>query len=182
MAQPTRILGIDPGSLTTGYGVIDSDGRASRHVAHGCIASGGGALAQRLGRIQQELAAVIAETQPVEMAVEEVFVHRSAAAALKLGQARGAAICAGAGAGLEVAEYSARLVKQSVVGAGGAAKQQIGHMVAALLALDDRRLPEDAADALAVALCHAHMRTRPALPRGARSGRRRALRWTEKDL
>lgn len=181
MTVPVRILGVDPGSLTTGYGIIDSDGRHSEHVAHGCIATGGGPLPQRLGRIQRDLAAAIADYAPAEMAVEEVFISRSAMSALKLGQARGAAICAGVAAALPVAEYSARLVKQTVVGGGGAAKQQVGHMVAVLLSLQGEPLAEDAADALAVALCHAHVRAGPP-PRSGGSGRRRSVRWTEKDL
>lgn len=181
MSATVRVLGVDPGSLTTGYGIVDSDGRRSAYVSHGCIRPGNGPLPERLGYIQAELAAVIAAYEPAEMAVEEVFIHRGAQSALKLGQARGAAICAGVGAGLSVAEYSARLVKQTVVGTGGAAKRQVGHMVGVLLALDGEPLAEDAADALAVALCHAHARSRP-LPRTRGSGRRRAVRWTEKDL
>ena len=175
MTGPVRILGIDPGSVTTGWGVIDSDGRSSSHVAHGAIATGGGPLPERLGVIQRELCAIILEHGPVEMGIEEVFVSRNPMSALKLGQARGAAICAGVGAGLPVAEYSARLIKQSLVGVGGAAKQQVQHMAMSLLGLSGR-LQEDAADALGVALCHAHMRTRPA-PLVTSSRRRRSVRW-----
>lgn len=175
MSKSVRILGIDPGSVTTGYGIVDSDGRSSRHVAHGCIAAGDGSLPERLGVIYRDLAAVIAEHGPAEMGVEQVFVARNATAALKLGQARGAAICAGVEAGLAVAEYPARLVKQSIVGTGGAAKEQIQHMVVVLLGLGDTAVPADAADALAVALTHAHVRTRPAPIVPAR--RRKAVRW-----
>ncbi|MDZ7749860.1 MAG: crossover junction endodeoxyribonuclease RuvC [Halofilum sp. (in: g-proteobacteria)] len=135
MSGVVRILGVDPGSVTTGYGIVDSDGRSSRHVAHGCIRAGRGGIPGRLGVIHRELAAVVAEHAPAEMAVEEVFLARNPMAALKLGQARGAAICAGAAAGLEVAEYPARMVKQAVVGVGGAAKAQVQHMVAVLLDL-----------------------------------------------
>lgn len=181
MSASVRILGVDPGSVITGYGIIDTDGRHSVRVAHGCIPTGRGALPERLGVIHGRLADVIAEHGPAEMAVEEVFVSRSAMSALKLGQARGAAICAGVGAGLEVAEYPARLIKQTIVGGGGAAKQQVGHMVRVLLSIQGEDMAEDAADALAVALCHAHARSRP-LPRSASAGRRRAVRWTEKDL
>lgn len=170
-----RILGIDPGSVRTGYGVIDSDGRNSRHVAHGCIAIGGASLAERLGTIYRELALVIAEHDPAEMGIEEVFVARNPMSALKLGQARGAAICAGVEAGLTVAEYSARSVKQSIVGTGAAGKEQIQHMVNVLLAMDGEPLQADAADALAVALCHGHARTRPVTAVPAR--RRRSVRW-----
>lgn len=175
MSKSVRILGIDPGSVTTGYGIVDSDGRSSQHVVHGCIETGEGELPERLGVIYRELAAVIAQHGPAEMGVEQVFVARNATAALKLGQARGAAICAGVGAGLAVAEYPARLVKQSIVGTGGAAKEQIQHMVLVLLGLGDAAVPADAADALAVALTHAHVRTRPAPLAPAR--RRKAVRW-----
>lgn len=170
-----RILGIDPGSVCTGYGVVDSDGRSSRHVAHGCIVLSGEALPERLGRIQRELAAVIAEHGPTEMGIEEVFIARNPMSALKLGQARGAAICAGVQAGLVVAEYSARSVKQNIVGTGGAGKEQIQHMVNVLLALDGSAIQADAADALAVALCHGHARTRPVTAAPAR--RRKSVRW-----
>lgn len=172
-----RILGVDPGSVTTGYGVVDSDGRSSHHVAHGCIATGSGDLPQRLGVIYRELSAVIAEYRPQEMGIEDVFVARNAMSALKLGQARGAAICAGASHDLPVAEYPARLIKQSIVGTGGAGKQQIQHMVIALLALGDGRVAADAADALAVALTHAHARTRPAAAFTPTRRRRKSVRW-----
>ena len=175
MAGTVRILGSDPGSVRTGYGIVDSDGRASRYVAHGCIAVAGDSLAERLGMIYRELARVIAEHGPAEMGIEEVFLARNPMAALKLGQARGAAICAGVEAGLLVAEYSARSIKQNVVGTGGAAKQQVQHMVSALLTLEDPSIQSDAADALAVALCHAHARTRPVTGMPAR--RRRSVRW-----
>jgi len=170
-----RILGVDPGSVTTGFGVIDADGHRSHYVAHGCIrAAGKEALPVRLGRIHRELAEVVAAHGPTEMAIEDVFLSRNPMAALKLGHARGAAICAGVGGGLSVAEYPARQVKQTVVGVGGAAKEQVQHMVAALLDLTGQAVAEDAADALAVALCHGHARAQPlAQPRR----RRRAVRW-----
>jgi len=176
VSAPIRILGVDPGSVTTGYGIVDSDGRSSHHVAHGCIAAGrGDALPERLGIIYRELAAVIAEYAPTEMGIEEVFLSRNAMSALKLGQARGAAICAGVEAGLAVAEYPARLVKQSLVGTGGAGKEQVQHMVVALLGLAGEPLRADAADALAVALTHAHARWRPATVAATR--RRKSVRW-----
>jgi crossover junction endodeoxyribonuclease RuvC len=172
-----RILGVDPGSVTTGYGVIDSDGRTSRYITHGCIrARRQEGLPTRLGRIQQDLAAVVIEHEPAEMAIEDVFLARNPMAALKLGQARGAAICAGVNGELTLAEYPARLVKQTVVGIGGAAKGQVQHMVGVLLNLNGEPIAEDAADALAIALCHAHARTQPAVQRGT-SRRRRAVRW-----
>lgn len=175
MSDMIRILGIDPGSVRTGWGIVDSDGRSSRHVAHGCIALGDAPLPERLGRIYRELVVVIAEHGPAEMGVEEVFVANNPKSALKLGQARGAAICAGVEANLVVAEYSARSVKQNIVGTGGAGKEQIQHMVNVLLALDGEALQADAADALAVALCHGHARTRPVTAAPAR--RRKSVRW-----
>lgn len=154
-----RILGIDPGSRVTGYGLIDSDGRISRHVASGCIRLPEGALPERLGRIFQEVGEVIARYKPNLLAVEQVFVARNPASALKLGQARGAAICAGVIAGLPVREYSPREVKLAVVGTGAADKIQVQHMIRILLGMDVK--PQtDAADALAIALCHAHSYTR----------------------
>jgi crossover junction endodeoxyribonuclease RuvC len=165
-----RIIGIDPGSLSTGYGIIDSDGRKSRHVASGVLTIAGADLAARLDVIFREVQALIAIHAPIEMAIEDVFVARNAASALKLGHARGAAICAGVSQKLPVAEYSARAVKQAIVGRGGADKAQIQHMVRHLLALADNPRP-DAADALAVALCHAHTSTVMArLPRLMRGG------------
>ena len=176
MSGSVRILGIDPGSVTTGYGIVDSDGRTSRHITHGCIRAGRGQLPARLGTIYRELSAIVSEHEPAEMAVEEVFLARNPMSALKLGQARGAAICAGVEGGLLVAEYPARLVKQSIVGVGGAAKHQVQHMVGVLLNLAAEPLAEDASDALAIALCHAHARTRPA-PAQTPARRRRSVRW-----
>ena len=153
-----RILGIDPGSRTTGYGIIASDGMRSVHVASGCIRVDGRELPQRLGEIFRQVSDVVREFAPEEMAIEQVFMARNAASALKLGQARGAAICAGVTAGLPVFEYSPRSVKLSVVGTGAADKAQVQHMVARLLDLR-QKLAEDQADALAVALSHAHAAT-----------------------
>lgn len=180
MNSTVRILGVDPGSIATGWGVIDSDGRHSIHVAHGRIATGGGEMPARLGLIYRELCAVIEAHEPAEMGVEDIFVARNAMSALKLGQARGAALCAGVERGLAVAEYPARLVKQSIVGVGGASKQQVQHMVGVLLNMSGKPPAGDAADALAIALCHAHVRTRPAGTTSSRrrSSRRRPVRWT----
>lgn len=150
-----RILGIDPGSRITGYGIIDSDGRRSVHVASGCIRMEDKLLPERLGAIFRGVAELVEIHQPEEMAIEDVFMAKNASAALKLGQARGAAICAGVNAGLPVSEYSPRSIKQAVVGAGGADKGQVQHMVQRILQLSDK-LAADQADALAVALCHAH--------------------------
>jgi crossover junction endodeoxyribonuclease RuvC len=156
-----RILGIDPGSRCTGYGIIDvggdvADDRATR-VTHGVIRSGSGEFAERLGVIFAGLRQLIEEFAPTAVAIESVFVSRNASSALKLGQARGAAVCAAISMGLPVAEYSPRSVKQAIVGRGGADKVQVQHMVRVLLRLQETP-EEDAADALAVALCHQHTR------------------------
>ncbi len=169
MSGTTRILGIDPGSRVTGFGVIDSDGRRSVHVAHGAIAAGSGELPERLGRIFSRVLEVVEVHRPAVLAIEDVFMARNAASALKLGQARGAAICAGVSGGLRVSEYSPREIKQAVVGTGAADKAQVQHMIRALLRLREP-LPADAADALAVALCHAH--TASSLARIGRAGGR----------
>jgi crossover junction endodeoxyribonuclease RuvC len=152
-----RILGIDPGSRFTGFGIIDAHADSATHVHHGVIRTGGGEFTERLGIIFAGLRDVIREHGPVEVAVETVFVSHNVSSALKLGQARGAAVCAAISEGLPVAEYSPRSVKQAIVGRGAADKVQVQHMVAVLLQLQEA-LPEDAADALAVALCHQHTR------------------------
>jgi len=150
-----RILGIDPGSRITGYGVIDVEGNQSRYVSSGCIRISSDDWGERLGTIFAELGTIIREFTPHEFAVEQVFMHRNADSALKLGQARGAAICAGVAHDLALSEYAPRAIKQAVVGKGGANKEQVQHMVRVLLNLPATP-QEDAADALAVALCHAH--------------------------
>ncbi|WP_432695432.1 crossover junction endodeoxyribonuclease RuvC [Marinobacterium sp. YM272] len=161
------ILGIDPGSRITGYGVINIDGPRYEYVTSGCIRIQGDVLAERLQQVYAGVSAIIDQYIPQEMAIEQVFMSRNADSALKLGQARGVAMVAGANAGLPVAEYAARLVKQSVVGNGGADKTQVQTMVAHLLKLPGR--PQaDAADALAIALCHAHNRNRQIVTAGAR--------------
>ena len=150
-----RILGIDPGSRATGYGIIEVDGDRVSAVHHGVIRTGGGEFPQRLGIIFQGILDLIAEHAPDQVAVENVFVSRNAASALKLGQARGAAVCAAISRSLPVAEHSPRSVKQAIVGRGGADKVQVQHMITVLLNLQQPP-EEDAADALAVALCHQH--------------------------
>lgn len=150
-----RILGIDPGSRVTGYGLIESDGMHSRHLASGCIRAGDAPWPDRLGVIFSGVAEVVERHRPGEVAVEQVFFARNAASALKLGQARGAAICAALSIGVTVHEYSPKSVKLAVVGSGGAEKSQVQHMVKIILSLQDA-LAEDQADALAVAICHAH--------------------------
>ena len=150
-----RILGIDPGSRITGYGIIDVDGDRAAVATFGVIKTGAGEFPQRLGAIFAGIRELVDEFRPDEVAVENVFVSKNAASALKLGQARGAAICAALSRELPVAEYSPRSVKQAIVGRGGADKVQVQHMVCVLLQL--RETPqEDAADALGVALCHQH--------------------------
>jgi len=162
------VLGIDPGSRTTGFGVIETDGRHSRHVASGCISTTAKEFPQRLAEIFRGLAEVVAAHAPQETAVEQVFMAKNASSALKLGQARGAAITAVVHAGLPVFEYTPRAVKLAVVGTGGAEKPQVAHMVKVLLNLREK-LAADQADALAVALCHAHSRaTDNRLAQGAR--------------
>lgn len=150
-----RILGIDPGSRFTGYGIIDVNGDRAAAVHYGVIKTGAGEFPERLGIIFRGVRDLVIEYRPTEVAVENVFVSKNASSALKLGQARGAAICAAICEDLKVAEYTPRSVKQAIVGRGGADKVQVQHMVCVLLQL--RETPqEDAADALAVALCHQH--------------------------
>lgn len=157
-----RILGLDPGSLHTGYAVIDDRGGRLSYVVSGTIHTEGKALPQRLQEIFTAVAAVTAEFQPHEVAVEGVFMHRNAGSALKLGQARGAALSATFASGPKVFEYAPRAVKQAVVGTGAAQKDQVQLMVKRLLNLAEP-LAADAADALAIALCHAHSRRLHAL-------------------
>ncbi len=150
-----RILGIDPGSRFTGFGIIEVDGSRALPIHQGVIKAGSGEFPERLGIIFSGISDLIDEFRPDEVAVETVFVSKNASSALKLGQARGAAVCAAIAKGLPVAEYSPRSVKQAIVGRGGADKVQVQHMVTVLLQLKEK-LAEDAADALAVALCHQH--------------------------
>jgi crossover junction endodeoxyribonuclease RuvC len=152
-----RILGVDPGLNRTGWGVIESEGNRLRHVADGRIATDPALpLYVRLSTIYGELAKLIVTWKPDEAAVEEVFVNRNPGSTLKLGMARGVALLAPSMAGMPVAEYAANLVKKSVVGAGHADKNQIAMMVRVLL--PGAVATADAADALAVAICHAHHR------------------------
>ena len=171
-----RIMGIDPGSQRTGIGIIEVDeaGR-SHHVVHtALVLLGNATFPLRLKQIFDEIGALIEAHGPVEVAIERVFMARNPDSALKLGQARGAAICAVAARELPIAEYAATEVKQAVVGGGGADKTQVQHMVGILLGLSGR-LQADAADALAVALAHAHTRAsvqRIGIPRTAWRRRR----------
>ncbi|MEA3057252.1 MAG: crossover junction endodeoxyribonuclease RuvC [Sphingomonadales bacterium] len=151
-----KILGLDPGLGTTGWGVIRADGNRLAHIANGQIKTDPSApLPQRLSALAEQLEAVLAEHRPDGAAVEEVFVNANPQSTLKLGQARGVLIMVGARAGLEVGEYAARLVKKAVVGTGNAEKAQVHAMVSRLLPGVKIAGP-DAADALAVAITHAH--------------------------
>jgi len=195
MAGKTRrILGIDPGSVRTGWAVVDSQGDRLIHVDSGFILAGQGDFPERLRKIFDGIQSVAATHAPTAMAIERVFVAHNPDSAIKLGQARGAAICGALQASLPVAEYSASEIKQAVVGSGRAGKEQVQHMVAMLLGIREA-LQADQADALAVAVCHAHTAasvlaglgqdtTSPAsggrggrggrATRGSRRGRRRA--------
>lgn len=157
-AAAVRILGLDPGSRRTGYGVIERRGADWVHVAHGCVTVTGAAqsLPERLRIIFESLRELIAAHAPEEVAIEQVFVNRNVDSALKLGQARGAALCA-VPQGLPVFEYAPRAIKLALVGSGAAEKPQVAHMIRTLLGLQGRISP-DASDALAVAVCHAHSR------------------------
>ena len=148
------ILGIDPGSRITGFGLIDNQVNRIGYLASGSIRVSGDSLPQRLGCIFAEIEQVIVRYRPEHMSIENVFMARNADSALKLGQARGAAICAAHQAGLEIAEYAAREVKQSIVGNGAASKEQVQHMVKRLLGIQ-QELQADEADGLAIAICHA---------------------------
>lgn len=156
--QPIRILGIDPGLRRTGWGLIESDGNRLIPVASGSVeTSGRAALGERLVAIHDALIRVIEHHAPHEAAVEQTFVNSNAVATLKLGQARGVAMLAPARCGLTVAEYAPNLVKKTIVGAGHGEKAQVRMMIAVLLPKADPQT-EDAADALAIAVCHAHHR------------------------
>lgn len=156
---PVRILGVDPGSRYTGYGLIQSSGGKNKILACGRLDVRKGAMPERLLAVFDGLTAVIGQHAPDEAAVEETFVNRvNAASALVLGQARGAAICACARAGLAVSEYAAAQVKLAIAGNGRADKEQMTHMIRILLNTREP-LSSDAADALAVAVTHAHVRS-----------------------
>lgn len=169
----TRILGIDPGSRITGYGIIDSDGYTSKYVTSGCVRAVNDVWSERLRIIFCGIQELLLQHHPEEVAIEKVFMHRNADSALKLGQARGAAICAVVTQSIGISEYSPTAIKQSVVGKGNATKEQVQHMMMMLLNLD-KQPQADAADALAAAMCHAN--TRNTLSRmqgvqGVRKGR-----------
>jgi crossover junction endodeoxyribonuclease RuvC len=158
-SEPLVILGIDPGLANTGWGIIEQRGSRRRALAYGCLTTAAGdGIAVRLKQIHDGIAAVIERYRPSELGIEVVYFGSNAKSALATGQARGAALVAAAVRGLEVGEYSPTRVKQVTVGEGHAGKQQVQYMVKALLALDHEPTPDHAADALAVALCHAQLR------------------------
>ncbi|MCM2679692.1 crossover junction endodeoxyribonuclease RuvC [Echinimonas agarilytica] len=169
------ILGIDPGSRITGYGVIRAQGRQLDYIGSGCIRVAEASLAEKLRQIHDGVRELVIQFQPEEFAIERVFMSKNADSALKLGQARGAAIVAAACQGLPVAEYAAREIKQAVVGSGAADKAQMQSMVTHILKLN--ATPQaDAADALGVALCHAHTRQSLIAMAGKTTGTTRG-RW-----
>lgn len=175
-AQPLRILGIDPGSQRTGVGIIEADATGRlRCILHATLQVAGEAtFPLRLKRIYDEISGIIDAQLPSEAAIERVFMAKNADSALKLGQARGAAICAVVGHGLPVSEYAPNAIKQAVVGKGHAGKEQVQHMIGILLNLREP-VQADAADALAIAITHAHLRAseaRTGIPLAA-WGRRR---------
>lgn len=166
-SAPVRILGIDPGSQATGFGVIDWAAGEARYVASGAIRTSGAEFPPRLRQIFEGVLELMREYAPAEVAIERVFMHRNADSALKLGQARGAAICAAYSMSPALYEYAPREVKLAVVGQGGAQKEQVQLMVRTLLKLQGELGP-DAADAIGIALCHAYSReARLAASRGA---------------
>jgi len=172
------ILGIDPGSRLCGYGLIQARGNALSYVASGVIKVGTLDFPKRLHTIFTDLSEIISEHHPDAAAIEEVFMGKNASSALKLGQARGAAIVACTDKSVPVSEYAARKIKQALVGKGQAEKNQVQHMVKSMLALSS--VPqEDAADALAVAICHANTENTLIRMAGTRNGRRGRLRIDE---
>ena len=152
-----RILGIDPGSRFTGFGIVDLVDDRCVYVASGTVKSVEGEFPERLKRIFESIGQIVGEYRPQVVAIESVFMHKNAGSALKLGQARAAALCASFSEEIEVHEYSPREIKQAVVGTGSASKEQVKHMIVTLLGLDDEPAG-DACDALAAAICHGHQR------------------------
>ncbi len=159
------ILGIDPGSRFTGYGVIQTDNKKIKYIASGCIRIVADTTAQKLQQVFAGIREVVAQFKPDAAAIEQVFMHRNVNSAIKLGQARGVAMVAASQNGMPVFEYSAKQIKQAVVGYGAADKNQMQQMVKMLLKLSD--VPqEDAADALAVAICHVNSSVSPSCAGG----------------
>jgi crossover junction endodeoxyribonuclease RuvC len=161
VADRIVVLGIDPGTITTGFGAVTLEGGTSRALGWGSIKTSSSApIAERLARIHAEVAHQIQKYRPDEIAVEDVFQAKNVRSALKLGHARGVALLAAADAGVPIFEYAPREVKKSVVGVGSATKSQVASMVRRLLGLSDAEMKEDESDAVAVALCHLHKRGR----------------------
>jgi len=155
-----RVFGIDPGSGRTGYGCVETDGTRHRIVTCGAISSPAAAtFSEKLFEIHRRLVELMDECRPEAVAIETIFYAKNVASALKLGHARGVAILAAAQAGLPIVEYTPTEIKRAVVGYGRAEKPQVQHMIKLLLALPAAPTPHDAADALAVAICHAHSQT-----------------------
>jgi crossover junction endodeoxyribonuclease RuvC len=157
LAEKIRILGIDPGSRLTGFGIVDCTGDCASYVASGAVRSVQGEFPDRLRLIFEAIKEIVADYRPDTVVIESVFMHKNAASALKLGHARSAAICATFSLDVEVVEYAPREIKQAIVGTGAATKEQVQHMINRLLRLEGAPSP-DAADALAAALCHANQR------------------------
>lgn len=172
------ILGIDPGSRMTGFGLIHNLRDKMEYIHSGFIKVQGETFPQKLGYIFEQLSTIIDTYRPVQMGIESVFMHKNADSALKLGQARGAAICAGYHGGLDVHEYAAREIKLAIVGSGAAQKEQVKHMVQRLLSIRDD-LQSDESDALAIAICHAQyqaMESKTGIPARSFSKRRKIRR------
>ncbi|MCB0208748.1 MAG: crossover junction endodeoxyribonuclease RuvC [Anaerolineae bacterium] len=152
-----RVIGIDPGTAITGWGVVEGDGNDLRMIAGGVITTPAGMpLPERLQVIYREITDIVSQWQPSDSAIEELFFSKNAKTALAVGHGRGAAMLALANANLSITEYKPLEVKQAITGHGGADKKQMQQMVQLLLSLDDIPRPDDAADALAVAICHLH--------------------------
>ena len=173
-----RILGIDPGSRITGFGVIETDGNKSRYIASGALKIQGETLPEKLNSIFEQVSEVVTEWQPNEVAIEKVFLSHNPGTALKLGHARGAAICATTTKQLTVYEYTPAEIKKALVGRGNAEKDQVQHMVKLLLNHQEK-LTEDASDALGCAVCHAHqaLGIGVTVTRGRNSSNTRSSSW-----
>ncbi len=171
-----RILGIDPGSQVTGFGIIEVQANHLHCITTGCVRIKGDDLASRLKVVFEGISQLVTEFQPEEVAIENIFMYRNADSALKLGQARGAAISAVSVQSIPVFEYTPTQIKKAIVGKGNASKEQVQHMVKVLLSLN--RTPQsDAADALATAMCHSHLRNQPLqIERRRRVGRWKSLK------
>ena len=173
-----RVFGIDPGSERTGYGCVETDGSRHRIVVCGAISSPAlASFPDKLHRIHGQLTIILAECRPACVAIENVFYSVNARSALKLGHARGVAMLAAVQAGVAVVEYTPAEIKRAVVGYGRAEKSQVQQMMKLLLGLTAKPTPHDAADALAVAICHIHSRARPELESTLPPARSRATSW-----